>query len=107
MAEKGLSVPVLHGLTHDQLEATRGYVEAATAVTTMFLRVEELRASTPAGERPPLAFMRPLVVQTEALRELERDDDAYGHGVKYALSSSAMSSKMFCVEAALEEWRTK
>lgn len=95
-----LSVPVLHGLTLNQLEATRGYTDTCSAIGRLHVNVSE------GIERP----CRPTLVEVDVIRvELERvsrghegDTSPYGDGARYALSTARGVAQIREVEERLQ-----
>lgn len=95
-----LSVPVLHGITLNQLEATRGYTNTCAAI-------DRLHANVGEGIKRPC---RPTLVEVDVIRvELERvsrghegDTSPYGDGVRYALSTARGVAQLREVEERIQ-----
>lgn len=85
--------PLLRGLTLDQVEAIRGYIETVAAVTNMFAAIEEAHH--------PDAVLR-FVDGVEAIRAQVYDtDSAYADGVRFALNVSTVADKFNEIGAAI------
>lgn len=106
MGSKTLSVPVLHGLTDDQLEATRGYCDACSKVAAAHGAALSIMPDH-GGERPPvtsIARVKRLFEQASP-SFAETDTSSYGDGVRYALNTPRVVDQLRDVEAMLIGWK--
>jgi len=87
-----LSVPVLHGLTLNQLEAIRGYCETVASVLSMRKAIESIAEAKPSptlAMSPALhfaAWSAPFRVGVKSLEDSARWEGPYEDGVRYALT---------------------
>ncbi len=98
-----LSVPVLHGLTLNQLEAIRGYVDVCASVNRVYANVSGNDART----SPPEPWEVDVVsVEFKAIAKgYDGDTSPYSDGARYALSTPRVASQLRAVEALLVEWK--
>lgn len=101
-----LSVPVLHGLTLNQLEATRGYTDACARATAAHDAALTIMPDH-GGERPPMTSIARVkrLFEQATPRIAEVDSSSYGDGVRYALSTARVVDQLQEVETMLLGWK--
>lgn len=103
-----LSVPVLHGLTFNQLEATRGYCETCAAVTQVHETLMAISVQTGGGpwRRPP-EIIDPIRGSVRRITDAltANNSGSYEDGMRYALTMPKVAVAWQEIADVLARWK--